>query len=166
MKKLSIVLLTLCVVVMCANAAQAAGGSSMVSYFKLVLQPILSLGIVILMIYGCFWAYSKMNKYNFKKFSNSNDKMIELSQLSLISHLPLGQNKSINVVEINKKYLVLGVTAEHISLLKEFDTLEDIKHIQEKIEDTEISGNINVAPVVENPGGGDNKIDEICKKYI
>lgn len=89
--------------------------------FKLYVQPVFSLIIVIGLIYLVFGIYAKMNRYNFQKFSKSSAKSLELNKLTLVSHLPLGQNKSVDVVEINGKFLVLGVTGDNISLIKEFE---------------------------------------------
>lgn len=93
------------------------------------LQPTLSLIVVIGLIYVVFGIYSKLNKYNLKKFSNKSEKTLELGRLTLVSHLPMGQNKSIDVVEINGKFLVLGVTADNISLIKEFDNIKEVNYV-------------------------------------
>ena len=93
-----------------------------IEQFKLYVQPVISLIIVIGLIYLVFGIYAKMNKYNFQKFSKSSAKSLELSKLTLVSHLPLGQNKSVDVVEINGKFLVLGVAGDNISLIKEFES--------------------------------------------
>ena len=100
---------------------------------KLYLQPILSLGIVIALIYIVFGLYSKINKFNFQKFSKQSSKNLEMSRLTLVSHLSLGQNKSINVVEINGKFLVLGVAGDNINLIKEFDNSDDVLDITQVV---------------------------------
>ena len=109
--------------------------------FKLYFQPILSLIVVIGLIYLVFGIYAKMNKFNFQKFSKHTPKSLEMSQLTLVSHLALGQNKSIDVVEINGKFLVLGVTGDNISLIKEFDNeKEALSELPQKTEPTSFEG--------------------------
>ena len=108
------------------------------------------------MIYGAFFVYSKLNGYNLQKFSRLSKKKIEDSKISLISHLPLGQNKSVDVIEINGQRLLLGVCADKITLLKEFDSKkedsndDDIFTIKE-FDDNEVN---------------DSKVNELYDKYL
>ncbi len=163
MRKIQPILYVFVVLVLLSCTAVLAGDLDIsatapkASYFKLIVQPFLSLFLVILMIYGTFWAYKKLNLYNLKNFSDKNEKVINLTQVKHISCLPLGQNRSINVVEINNKYLVLGVTSENITLIKEFDSLAEVKNSE-----------INQNTVQTSQASNDKEIstDTIYAKYL
>lgn len=85
-----------------------------------IIRPIISLAIVIGLIYITAFVYKKLSGFNEKKFIKESGKL-DLNKFKLISSQPLGANKTLHVVEINGKYLVLGSTTNSISLIKEFD---------------------------------------------
>lgn len=82
---------------------------------------ILSTALMVAFIYIMAIAYHKLSAFNNKRFSNMNDKILNLNKLKLVNSMSLGANKSLHVVEINNKFLVLGSTPASINLLKEFD---------------------------------------------
>ncbi len=82
---------------------------------------ILSTALMVVFIYIMAIAYHKLSAFNNKRFSNMNDKILNLNKLKLVNSMSLGANKSLHVVEINNKFLVLGSTPASINLLKEFD---------------------------------------------
>ena len=81
---------------------------------------IASLIIVILMIYVVGWFYMRLTQINSKNIFKQ-PKNFELNKPKIISGITLGQNRNLYVVALNRKYLVLGVTPNNISLIKEFD---------------------------------------------
>ncbi len=84
-----------------------------------VLRSIISLIIVIGLIYLTAFVYKRLNKFNAKLAGDKNK--AQLNKFKIISSQSLGANKNLHVVEINGKYLVLGSTANNITLIKEFD---------------------------------------------
>lgn len=90
-----------------------------VLYESSVLRSIISLIIVIGLIYLTAFFYKRLNKFNAKLAGDKNK--AQLNKFKIISSQSLGANKNLHVVEINGKYLVLGSTANNITLIKEFD---------------------------------------------
>jgi len=84
-----------------------------------IIRPLISLAIVIGLIYLTAFIYKRLSRFNATKFSKENKP--DLNKFKLVSSQPLGANKTLHVVEINGKYLVLGSTANSINLIKEFD---------------------------------------------
>ena len=82
---------------------------------------ILSTLIMVVLIYVMAIAYHKLSAFNNKKFSSADDKLLNMNKFKLVNSMTLGANKSLHVVEINNKFLVVGSTPTSISLLKEFD---------------------------------------------
>ena len=50
----------------------------------------------------------------------------------IISHLPLGPNRSVCVVEVAGRFLLLGVTEHEISLLAEITDPEEVSRLQQQ----------------------------------
>ncbi len=135
MKKLELVLLFICTIFNVGLHSFAADSDyindapleSLLSHGTVheggILRSVVSLAIVIGLIYLTAWIYKNLNKFNTQKFSQNTNEA-ELNKFKLVSTQSLGTNKSLNVVEINNKYLVLGVTQSNISLLREFDKSE------------------------------------------
>lgn len=90
-----------------------------VLYESGILRSVISLGIVIALIYLTAFLYKRLNKFNAKLAGDKNN--AQLNKFKIISSQSLGANKNLHVVEINGKYLVLGSTANNITLIKEFD---------------------------------------------
>ena len=85
---------------------------------------IFSTVIMIVLIYVVAIIYQKLNVFNAKRFSKPEDKAFIPNKMNIINCLPLGANKSLYVVEVNDKYLVVGSTQSNVSLIKEFDKKE------------------------------------------
>lgn len=140
-----------------------------------IINIVASLVIVIILIYVVSWIYMKLSQVNTKNLFKQ-PKELEFNKAKIISGITLGQNRNLYVVELNNKYLVLGVTPNNINLIKEFDkdTKQDLNKI---LDDTknEIKNTQNEKePIVETlfkkepeKNLSDNKeIDDICKKYL
>lgn len=104
-----------------------------------ILKLVFYLGIIIALIYLLFYFLKKTNKYN------------SSSIYQTFGGLSLGQNKSIQVVEIGNKIYILGVGQE-VSLIKVLEEKDDI----EAIKNLSNSGNKESR----------NLIDRINSKYI
>ena len=89
-----------------------------------ILQAFLSLALVIGLIYLSAYIYKKLTNVTSKKINNTKDELIDKNKLNIISSLPLGSNKSLCIVEINGKTLLLGVCEQNISLIKELSPNE------------------------------------------
>lgn len=120
------------------------------------LTVIISLLFVLGLIYVTGIIYTKLNILSAntvkKQLKNkNNDKIIVLSTTQL------GQNKNLHVVEIGDKRLLLGVTQNSISLIKELNNSEEISSIfaEEKSNEEEIQ-----AKTLEELFNVDNEVEE------
>lgn len=116
-----------------------------------ILRSVISLLIVIGMIYLTAWLYKKLNKFNSQKFTKDATQSL-INKFNIVSSQTMGANKNLYVVEINGKYLVLGVTQSNINLLKEFDKAEVEKSFLE-------------SENASNKAKNDSWIDNIEDKY-
>ena len=84
------------------------------------LSVLVALGIVILLIYLTGIIYAKLNVFGHntmkKQYFDLND-----SKLIILSTTPIGNNKSLLVCELAGKKMLLGVTNETITLIKDLD---------------------------------------------
>lgn len=84
------------------------------------LDMVFSLGIVIALIFLFAWVYGKIKGVNttsvFSKRKNLDD------TFSILATAPLGQGRNLHLVEINNTKIVIGSTANNISLLTELPT--------------------------------------------
>lgn len=94
---------------------------------------IIALGVVILLIYITGIIYAKLNVVGYntmkKQYLDLND-----SKLLVLSTTVVGKDKSLLVVELAGKKMLLGVTEKSISLIKDLnaeDKKEDNKSIKE-----------------------------------
>lgn len=95
-------------------ALKHPAGSS--SYYSVVI----ALGVVILLIYITGIIYAKLNIIGHntmkKQYLNFGD-----TKVLILSTTPIGNNKSLMVVELAGKKMLLGVTNENITLIKDLD---------------------------------------------
>ena len=106
------------------NAAQASSVSTIdtannisqtVGQEPNFLSMIFSLIFVILLIYITGILYTKLNKFGAKTLKTSADD----SKISVISTTPLGANKTLHVVELNGKRMLIGASTNSIDLIKD-----------------------------------------------
>ena len=84
-----------------------------------ILWTIFSLLIVLGLIYATGFLYKKLIKVN-AKLTKDEPAVDGMNEFKIVSGTSLGQGRSLHVVEINNKYLVIGATPGNISLLREF----------------------------------------------
>lgn len=147
-----------------ANAAQASSVTTTETVNNIASQPIgqepnlfsmvFSLAFVILLIYATGILYTKLNKFGLrtmkKQLGDNSD-----SHVSVISTTPLGANKSLHVVELDGKRMLIGASANSIHLIKDLGS-----YSEGEIEDGEFSKieipNIRIPkieiPKIEIPG--------------
>ena len=98
-----------------------------------ILSVIFSLVFVILLIYATGIIYTKLNKVGIKALKKQAGDM-DSSKVSVISTTPLGNNKTLHVVELDGKRMLIGASTNGINLLKD---LGSCSHID--LEDAEFS---------------------------
>lgn len=99
-----------------SNIKYALKHSTDGNYFSVVI----ALGIVILLIYITGVIYAKLNVVGYnamkKQYLDLND-----SKVLVLSNTVVGKDKSLLVVELSGKKLLLGVTEKTITLIKDLD---------------------------------------------
>ena len=84
------------------------------------LSVVVSLGVVILLIYITGIIYAKLNVVGYstmkKQYLDFND-----SKVLVLSNTVVGKDKSLLVVELSGKKMLLGVTEKSITLIKDLD---------------------------------------------
>ena len=79
---------------------------------------LLALGVVIVLIYLTGIIYAKLNVLGYKTLKKEY-KDIEKSKIIILSTTQLGQNKFLYVIELAGKKMLIGVSNENITLLKD-----------------------------------------------
>ena len=129
-----------------------------------IIQAFLSLALVIGLIYLSAYIYRKLTNVTSKKINNTKDELIDKNKLNIISSLPLGSNKSLCIVEINGKTLLLGVCEQNISLIKELSPNEVV--CNNNVEKKQIN-EIKKEEEKKEPTKDDlNELIRICNKYL
>ncbi len=85
------------------------------------MSVIFSLVFVILLIYATGIIYAKLNKAGLKTLKKHMGDTDD-SRVTVISTTPLGSNKTLHVVELNGKRMLLGASANSIDLIKDLGT--------------------------------------------
>ena len=147
-----------------ASAAQASSVSTVdtanhITAQSAVAEPnllsmFLSLIFVILLIYATGILYTKLNKFGLKTMKRQIGES-SASHVSVISTTPLGANKTLHVVELDGKRMLIGASANSIHLIKDLGSCQG-----EDIEEGEFSKieipNIRIPrieiPKIEIPG--------------
>ena len=86
-----------------------------------LLNLVVAMVVVIGLIYATGFIYAKLSRSDKFKLGLKSSDDIEKHRFTILSSLPLGQNKNLYSVEVNNKILVIGATQQNITLLKEFD---------------------------------------------
>lgn len=99
-----------------SNIKHALKHSVDVSYMSVFV----ALGVVILLIYITGIIYAKLNVVGYKTLKKQ---YIDIGDTKLIirSNTPIGNNKSLLVVELAGKRMLIGVTNDNITLIKDLD---------------------------------------------
>ena len=130
-----------------------------------IIQAFLSLALVIGLIYLSAYIYRKLTNVTSKKINNTKDELIDKNKLNIISSLPLGSNKSLCIVEINGKTLLLGVCEQNISLIKELSPDEVV--CNNNVEKKQVNEIKKEEEEEKEPTKDDlNELIRICNKYL
>ncbi len=88
-----------------------------------LLSVVLSLVFVILLIYVTGIIYAKLNRLGFKTLKQTGD--FGRSKVAVISTTPLGNNKTLHVVELDGKRMLIGASSASIHLIKDLGTFTE-----------------------------------------
>lgn len=100
-----------------------------------LISVVFSLLFVILLIYLTGIIYAKLNKMGFKTLKKQQGEFSS-SQVSVISTTQLGSNKTLHVVELDGKRMLIGASSSAIQLIKDLGsttnstTDEEYSHIE------------------------------------
>ena len=112
------------------------------------LSVFFSLLFVILLIYATGIIYTKLNKVGFKTMKKQIGD-VDPSRVSVISTTPLGSNKTLHVVELDGKRMLIGASASSIDLIKDLGTYPPVDIDEGEFSKIEIP-NIRI-PKIEIP---------------
>lgn len=108
-----------------ANAAAVSGstdvtslGAQSIGNEPSLISVVLSLLFVVLLIYLTGIIYAKLNKVGFKTLKRQQGDMAR-SQVSVVSTTQLGNNKTLHVVELDGKRMLIGASSTAIQLIKD-----------------------------------------------
>ena len=107
-----------------------------------------SLLFVILLIYATGIIYTKLNKVGFRTMKKQMGD-IDPSRVSVISTTPLGSNKTLHVVELDGKRMLIGASTNSIDLIKDLGTYPPVDIDEGEFSKIEIP-NIRI-PKIEIP---------------
>lgn len=103
-----------------SNIKYALKQTTQSNYFSVAV----ALGVVILLIYITAIVYAKLNIFGQstmkKQYLGLND-----SKVMILSSTPIGNNKSLLVVELAGKKMLIGVTNENINLIKDLGDIDE-----------------------------------------
>ena len=140
-----------------------------------IISVLISLAIVILLIYLTGIIYTKLNKVGYKTLKKQQAD-ISRSQVSVVSTTQLGNNKTLHVVELDGKRMLIGASSSAIQLIKDLGSFneecggEEFSHIEipnikiPKIEIPKIEiPNINFSKLVTKTHKPINEVEEVSK---
>ena len=91
-----------------------------------------SLIFVIVLIFIVGWIYAKLKKINPEQLFSGKFNKLDENNFKIVSSLQLGGGKSIHLIEINNKQLVVGTTSTSVNLLAQMDKNGDNKEIPQE----------------------------------
>lgn len=83
-------------------------------------KMITALGVVLLVFGGCVWAFKKIQT----KISLKSGKSVKANTFEVLSFFTLGPQKTLYMVRVEDRKLLLGVTPQSISLLTDWDDFD------------------------------------------
>lgn len=130
-----------------------------------ILSVVLSLVFVILLIYATGIIYTKLNRVGAKTLKKQLQEKNE-SRVSVISTTPLGSNKTLHVVELDGKRMLIGASANSIDLIKDLGSYPPVDIEEGEFSKIEIP-NIRIPkieiPRIEFPNLGFSKAKNYTK---
>lgn len=84
---------------------------------------VLSLIFVICLIYATGIIYNKLNHFGIKTLKAQNKDFCK-DKITILSTTPLGPNKTLHVIELDGRKMLIGASANSIHLIKDFSNNE------------------------------------------
>lgn len=125
----------------------SALGAQSIGHEPSIISVVISLAIVILLIYLTGIIYAKLNKVGFKTIKRHQSDY-DRTQVSVLSTTQLGNNKTLHVVELDGKRMLIGASSGAIQLIKDLGDGK-LKNSEEEYSSIEIP-NIKI-PKIEIP---------------
>lgn len=98
-------------------------GGQAIGHEPSIISVVLSLLIVILLIYITGILYAKLNKINSSAMRKQHGTI--KSQASVISTTALGNNKTLHVIELDGKRMLIGASSNAIQLIKDLGNVSE-----------------------------------------
>lgn len=149
------------------NIGNSVLGAQSIGHEPSMVSVVLSLVFVVLLIYLTGIIYAKLNNVGFKTLKKQQGDYAK-SHVSVVSTTQLGNNKTLHVVELDGKRMLIGASASTIQLIKDLGAInngefdEEYSHIEIpniKIPKIEI-------PKIEIPSIGFTKLKTKTHKNI
>lgn len=102
------------------------------------LSVVVALGVVILLIYITGIIYAKLNVLGYKTLKKQY-KDIDESKIIIRSTTQIGSNKTLHVIELAGKKMLIGVTNDSINLIKDLDDSKEKVTITQDLLTKELS---------------------------
>ena len=135
-------------------------GTQSIGHEPSLISMVFSLIFVILLIYITGIIYTKLNKLGFRTMK-SQMKDLDDSRVAVISTTPLGNNRTLHVVELDGKRMLIGSSSGSIQLIKDLGTYPPVEINEKEYSKIEIP-NIRIPkieiPKIEFPNIGFTKI--------
>ena len=128
---------------------------------SLILRTILSLFFVISLMFALAWIYSRIKGLNASAILSGKFQEKNLNVFNLLATAPLGQGRSLHLVEINGKKLVIGSTINNINLLTELDPEYENFLYSQNAENQQLDDDITSSQTDEPTGYSD-----LYKEYL
>jgi flagellar biogenesis protein FliO len=151
-----------------ASAASVSGemgnssllGAQTIGHEPSIISVVLSLIFVVVLIYFTGILYAKLNKVGFKTLKKQQGEFSK-SHVSVISTTQLGNNKTLHVVELDGKRMLIGASTGAIQLIKDLGKVNSLGEEEEEFSHIEIP-NIKIPkieiPKIEIPSIGFSKL--------
>lgn len=134
-------------------------GAHSVGHEPSIISVVLSLIFVVLLIYLTGILYAKLNKLGFNTLKKQQGE-ISKSRATVVSTTQLGGNRTLHVVELDGKRMLIGASAGAIQLIKDLGSVSDSEYEEEysRIEIPNIKIPKIEIPKIEIPSIGFSKI--------
>ena len=149
------------------TAGTSALGAQSVGHEPSIISVVLSLLFVVLLIYLTGILYAKLNKLGFNTLKRQQGELSK-SRATVVSTTQLGGNRTLHVVELDGKRMLIGASAGAIQLLKDLGSVseEDYEGEYSRIEIPNIKIPKIEIPKIEIPSIGFSKIMTKAHKGI
>ena len=140
-------------------AGTTALGAQSVGHEPSIISVVLSLIFVVLLIYLTGILYAKLNKLGFNTLKRQQGELSK-SHATVVSTTQLGGNRTLHVVELDGKRMLIGASAGAIQLLKDLGSVSEDEYEGEfsRIEIPNIKIPKIEIPKIEIPSIGFSKI--------